>query len=112
MQGEYKTLSEFWPFYLGEHSSSLNRKFHFVGSTLALFFLGLTIITLEIIYIPAAIFSGYFFAWMGHFLIEKNRPATFKYPLKSLASDWIMYYYTITGQINSQLKHYNIQVKP
>lgn len=109
---DYKTLSEFWPFYLGEHSSALNRKFHFVGSTLALFFLGLGILFLDFFYLLPAIISGYFFAWIGHFFIEKNRPATFKYPFKSLVSDWIMYYYTLTGQIDRQLELHKIPVKP
>lgn len=109
---EYKTLAEFWPFYLGEHSSALNRKFHFIGSSLALIFLALCVFYLEILYILPAIVSGYFFAWVGHFFVEKNRPATFQYPLKSLISDWIMYYYTLTGQIDKQLELHQINLKP
>ena len=33
---------------------------------------------------------GYGFAWVGHFVFEKNRPATFKYPLYSFMGDWVM----------------------
>jgi hypothetical protein len=46
-----------------------------------------------------SVFFGYFFAWLGHFVFEKNRPATFKYPLKSLASDFIMFWEMLTFEI-------------
>jgi hypothetical protein len=42
---------------------------------------------------------GYGFAWVGHFFFEKNKPATFKYPLYSLLGDWVMYKDTLTGKI-------------
>ena len=42
---------------------------------------------------------GYGFAWIGHFGFEKNRPATFKHPLYSLAGDWVMYGQMLCGKI-------------
>ncbi|WCL48953.1 DUF962 domain-containing protein [Leptospira sp. GIMC2001] len=100
---EYKTLKEFWPYYLSEHSNPTNRLLHFIGSWIAIGFLICTIYTLNAFFLIGAVLSGYAFAWVGHFLIEKNRPATFKYPFKSLVSDWIMFYYILTGQIQKEL---------
>lgn len=42
---------------------------------------------------------GYGFAWAGHFFFEKNRPATFTYPLYSLLGDWVMFKDMLTGKI-------------
>lgn len=87
----YNTFAEFWPKYLLEHSNPLNQKLHFIGTTLAIVFLVLTVVQMQPAYFPAAVVSGYFFAWIGHFFVQKNRPLTFKYPFKSLAADFKLY---------------------
>lgn len=107
---EYKTLKEFWPFYLSEHSHPVNRALHFIGTTGVFVLLGLSIYLGNYWLLLAMPLCGYGFAWFGHFIIEKNRPATFKYPLKSFVSDFIMYFYIWTGQINKELAR--IQKKP
>ncbi|HMV45005.1 MAG TPA: DUF962 domain-containing protein, partial [Leptospiraceae bacterium] len=76
----YNTLAEFWPFYLSEHSHKTNRLLHFIGSTFALLFIFMAIQSSDLYFLLVALFSGYGFAWIGHFVIEKNRPATFIYP--------------------------------
>jgi hypothetical protein len=43
---------------------------------------------------------GYGFAWVGHYFFEKNKPATFKYPLWSLASDFKMFFQILIGKIS------------
>jgi hypothetical protein len=106
---EYKNMKEFWAFYISEHSHSLNRKLHFIGSLLGLLSIGLAIYSLNPLFLLFGLISGYAFAWIGHFFIEKNRPATFKYPLKSFAGDWMMFYYTITGQIDKELEKHSIR---
>jgi hypothetical protein len=47
---------------------------------------------------------GYGFAWFGHFFFEKNKPATFTYPLYSLGSDFVMFWHIITGQIGKKME--------
>ncbi|WP_372369905.1 Mpo1-like protein [Candidatus Uabimicrobium sp. HlEnr_7] len=101
---KYETFGEFWPFYLLEHSDPKNRFLHFVGSLIALLFLAATIYYSNLYYLIGAFVSGYAFAWIGHFFVEHNRPATFKYPLKSFFADWVMFVCIITGQIGKQLE--------
>ena len=86
------TYREFWPFYLSEHANATNRRLHFVGTTLALGLVVAAIATSNPWLLLAALLSGYGFAWVGHFFIEKNRPATFEYPLWSFVSDWRMWF--------------------
>jgi hypothetical protein len=102
------TYQEFWPFYLKEHSKKETRTWHFYGSNLALIFLLCLIVTLKPVFFLLGLLSGYGFAWYSHFKIEKNRPATFKYPWWSFISDWRMWYMTLTGKLDSELKKYQI----
>lgn len=92
------SFEEFYPFYLTQHSNRLNRELHFIGSTLALLCIAGLLLTGNLWWGAAALLCGYGFAWAGHFLIEKNRPATFRQPLFSLMADWLMYWQMLTGQ--------------
>ena len=94
----YQSLKEFYPFYLTEHSNSISRILHFVGTALVISLIPIAILTNNaqvLILIP---FVGYGFAWVGHFFFEKNKPATFKYPGYSLASDFILFFDLLTGK--------------
>ncbi|HPU99069.1 MAG TPA: DUF962 domain-containing protein [Candidatus Hydrogenedentes bacterium] len=104
-------LNAFWPYYLGEHSKRVTRRWHFVGSLLGLVCLAGFAVTLQWWLIPLGLALGYGCAWIGHFVYEKNRPATFRYPLLSFLSDWRMFYGILTGRINRDLERYNIQEK-
>ena len=94
----YQRFADFYPYYLSEHSNRTCRRLHFVGSTLALACLALAVV-INPWWLLAALLSGYGFAWIGHFGFEKNRPATFRQPLFSLAGDWVMYKDILTGKI-------------
>jgi hypothetical protein len=95
----YSSFAEFYPFYLSEHANRTTRRLHFAGSTLALVFLLLLVLTADFIWLGAALVSGYGFAWVSHVSVEKNRPATFRYPLYSLMGDWKMFWQMLTGKI-------------
>jgi hypothetical protein len=95
----FTSFNEFWPYYLGEHSKPSTRMLHGVGSLLAI---GLAIAFIAIgkwWLFPLALIPGYAFAWIGHFFIEKNRPATFTYPLWSFMGDWKMLVLMLTGRL-------------
>jgi len=101
---KYHSFWAFYPYYLTEHSDFNNRVLHFIGTgiVIALFLVGLfTWHPILFAFIPLA---GYGFAWFGHFFLEKNKPATFTYPLWSLGSDFVMFWHILTGQIGEKLK--------
>jgi hypothetical protein len=98
----YQSFAEFWPFYVREHSVPACRALHFVGSALAV-----AVLVAAILYSPwllvAVPIVGYGFAWIGHFMIEKNRPASFKYPLWSFIADWKMWALMLTGRMGAEV---------
>ena len=96
--------SEFWDFYIQEHSKPLTRLLHFAGTTLGLILLVSVVWIGRWYYFPVFFVVGYAFAWFAHFVIEKNRPATFKYPFWSLISDFKMIWYMATGRMGRELE--------
>ena len=102
MDGEkrYKSFKEFWPHYVREHSNKTNRWLHFVGTTTAVSILGYAAINRRPALIPLALVAGYGPAWIGHFFIEKNRPATFTYPTWSLLADFKMWSKIARGKMD------------
>lgn len=96
---QYKSFTDFYPFYLSEHSDPTCRRLHFAGTLLALLFLLFFVFTLNWKALLAMLVCGYGFAWAGHFFFEKNRPATFHYPLYSLLGDFVMAKDILAGKI-------------
>ena len=101
---KYKSFWSFYPYYLTEHSDATNRKLHFTGTSFIIAFLIAGIVLQNWWLIAAIPFFGYGFAWVGHFFIEKNRPATFTYPLYSLGSDFVMFWHILTGQLDKKIQ--------
>ena len=92
MEKRFKTLKEFYPYYLSEHQNYTCRVLHFVGTALLFLIIAVAIILSDYRILISLPFVGYGFAWVGHFFFEKNKPATFQYPLFSLASDFILFF--------------------
>ncbi len=98
MEKRYTTLKEFYPYYLTEHQNPTSRILHFVGTGLVIAILIISLIVNKYLFLICIPFVGYGFAWVGHFFYEKNKPATFKYPLYSLGSDFILFFDLLTGK--------------
>lgn len=105
---QYKSFEEFWPFYLSEHSKPATRWFHFFGTGLMAINLVWSIATFHFLYILFCPVIAYGAAWFSHFFIEKNRPATFTYPLWSLMGDFKMWGLMATGRIGAELQRLHI----
>lgn len=92
MKTEFKQFSEFYDFYLSQHQNPVCRYWHYLGLTLNLAGLVFIIVSGQSLYwllvLPVA---GYGCSWTGHYVFEKNTPATFGHPFYSLVSDWVMY---------------------
>jgi hypothetical protein len=95
--------ADFWPHYLREHAKPQTRALHYAGTalTFAALAAGLWLDTWWFLAIPLA---GYGFAWAAHFMVERNRPATFTYPLWSLVSDYRMFFLWLGGRLGRHLK--------
>jgi hypothetical protein len=87
----FTSFDAFYPHYLAEHGNRICRRLHFIGSTLVIAVVLVALVTGDLRWLWLAPVAGYGFAWVGHYIFEKNRPATFKHPLYSLLGDWVMY---------------------
>lgn len=108
MEHNLNTFEEFWPYYLREHARPTTRQWHFLGTSVAL-----TCIVIVLLFgywqvLLLGIISGYGPAWYSHFHIEKNRPATFTYPVWSLRADLKLFVYMLSGALDEELAKYRI----
>ena len=99
-----RTFAEFWPFYLREHSRPATRALHLVGTTLSLLLLASAAALGSGRLVLMALVCGYAFAWVGHFLVEHNRPATFGHPLWSWMADQKMVAMVLTGKMDAEVQ--------
>jgi len=99
MKKEYKDFTEFYPFYLSQHKNKICRRLHFIGSILVILLSIYVVVTGDLVLLFLLPVIGYGFAWAGHFLFEKNKPATFIYPAYSLLGDWVMFKDILIGKI-------------
>ncbi len=95
----YDSFTAFYPYYLSEHQNKVCRRLHFLGSGLVLLLLAVAIFSGQFGLLWLLPVVGYGFAWVGHFVFEKNRPATFRYPLYSFVGYWVMFWQMLTRKL-------------
>ena len=95
--GRYASFAAFYPFYIHEHANQTSRRLHVIGTGLVICALVAGLFVSPWWFLAAPLI-GYGFAWVGHFFFEKNRPATFKYPLWSLMGDFRLFFETVSGR--------------
>ncbi|GGG28065.1 DUF962 domain-containing protein [Hymenobacter glacieicola] len=92
------SFAEFYPYYLREHQRWGTRVLHFIGTTLFLVALVLAVVWARPLLVLAGVGAAYGFAWVGHFFVEHNRPATFQHPWLSLRADFQLYWDLLRGR--------------
>lgn len=92
----FADFEEFWPFYVGEHLKASTRQIHFAGTVA-----GLTLAATG--HIVGGLVAAYGAAWISHFFVEKNRPATFKYPWYSVQGDFRMLQMMLKGEMEGEI---------
>lgn len=103
-QREMRTFAEFWPFYVAEHSRPGTRLLHAAGTLGSTTLLVALAATGRWRWLPLVLVVGYGAAWVGHFFVEHNRPATFKHPLWSFAADYKMVALMLTGRMKKEVE--------
>ncbi len=95
----FSSFREFYPYYLSEHRNRTSRRLHFTGTLIVIFLLVYIPVTGQFLLAFLLPVVGYGFAWVGHFFFEKNKPATFTWPVYSLIGDFVMFRDIIIGRI-------------
>jgi hypothetical protein len=99
-----ESFRQFWPFYVRQHARPMTRALHFVGSTAALTLAAVAVVTGRPWLLLVTPVVGYGCSWLGHFGFERNKPATFKYPLYSFAADWVMFGKILSGTMRAEVE--------
>jgi hypothetical protein len=93
-----RPFGRFYRHYLDEHRTASCRLLHYLGSWLVIAVIVAAIAMRRPLLLLLAPVAGYGCAWLGHFLFEKNTPATFRQPWFSLAGDWLLWWQITTGR--------------
>ena len=99
MGNRFESFADFYPFYLGEHKNITCRRLHFIGTLCVIALIVWAVWSGRTIWLLPVPVVGYGFAWIGHYVFEKNRPATFQHPFYSLLGDFVMFRDILIGKI-------------
>jgi hypothetical protein len=94
----FASFREFYPYYLQQHTDRISRRLHVAGTLLALLVAALAVGSRRWAWLCAAPLAGYLPAWLGHWLFERNAPATFRHPLYSLRGDFTLLIEVLSGR--------------
>jgi hypothetical protein len=100
----FNSFAEFWPHYVKEHSRPATRTLHALGTTAGMAWAIAFIAKRKFRLLPFALIPGYGAAWLSHFFIEKNKPATFDYPVWSFMGDYKMFALMIAGKMDAEVE--------
>ena len=109
MSERIQNYGEFWPHYLREHAKPATRYWHYGGTTLALIAITGLIASANLWFLGLAAIGGYGPAWIAHYFVEKNRPASFTHPFWSLFSDFRMYVIWLAGRLEKELEQAGVR---
>jgi len=82
-----ETYEEFWPYYVSQHLHPATRAIHVSATSAAVACGAVGVMFFNPFLVAAAPVIGYGPAWASHFLIEKNKPASFGHPFWSFRAD-------------------------
>lgn len=99
----FRSMEEFWAFYVGQHSKAATRRWHFVGTACSIVCAVYAVMfnLWVLIFAPVV---GYGMAWYSHFYVEGNVPASFGHPVWSFLCDYKMFALMLTGQMDREIK--------
>jgi len=103
----FRSFAEFYAYYLSEHRHPVSRALHYAGTWGAVICLAGLLTSGEPWWLAGTALCGYGFAWFGHFFFEHNKPATFRFPFYSLASDFRMWWELNLGKLKFSEQHRN-----
>lgn len=112
MNTDPTNYAEFWDFYVSEHSLPLTRALHFIGTTLGIASAIFFVVRGQWYFFPIFFVIGYGFAWYAHFFVEKNRPASFRFPFWSFISDFKMIAFMLTGKMAAEVERISGNIQP
>lgn len=100
MSSRYRTFHEFYPFYLTQHLNPICRVLHVIGACVSTATLLTALATGAWLVAALSPLIGYAFGWTGHFVFERNRPASFRQPIFSFLGDLAMARDVLTGRLS------------